>query len=529
MRDKGTARKTGLQSLLPALTVLEQGGGPPGETRAEAAEITGLAYHSARVAPGNLFVAIRGYKTDGHRFLGQAVARGAVAAVVEQIDAGIALPQFRVADSRQALAALADRYYGHPSRKLTVIGVTATNGKTTTTFMTNAILEAHGLKTGLIGTVIVKVGKSVRPAVLTTPESLDLHHLFAQMVERNITHVTMEASSSGLELHRVGEVDFDIAVVNNISREHIDLHGSFENYFAAKARLARERLPRQWAVFNLDCPHSASLAGQTAARVLTYGIKEQGGHFRVRDLDLSTGQAAFTVELTRPFQAGATVYEPPFSFPVRLSVLGLHSAYNAMAAALNGLLCAVPVPTIQAALQKFRGVERRFELIFNGPFKIIDDHFANSGNIDVTLETLKHMDYRRLAIVYAIRGSRGVTVNRENAEALARWAPQLGAGEIIATTSRSDVTDKDEVTAEELDVYRKVMREAGVKTTVVEELPEAIAAGLDRVGPGDVLLLAGCQGMDPGARLALEQVHRRLPHLDREEVYAALENRVAGM
>lgn len=491
-------------------------------------QVTGLAYHSGRVAPGHLFVCIKGYKTDGHAYLAEAAARGAIAAVVEEIQAEIELPQYRVRNSRRALAALADTYYGHPSQKLKVIGVTATNGKTTTTFMTNAVLEEHGLKTGLIGTVIVKAGNTVRPAVLTTPESLDLHYFFYQMVEQGISHVTMEASSSGLELYRVGNVDFDIVVVNNISREHIDLHGSFESYFKAKARLAREVKPGGWAVFNLDCPFSASLAGQTGARALTYGIKNKEADCVVQNLDLSTGRARFTV-LVRKAELRETLGLTEQSFTVELSVLGLHSVYNAMAAVLTGLLCGVPVPQIQSALNKFRGVERRFELIFEGDFKVIDDHFANSGNIDVTLETLKYMDYRRLHIVYAIRGSRGVTVNRESAQALARWAPVLGVKEVIATTSNGHVTEKDLVTAEEKAVFEAVMSEAGIKTVLVDELPEAIARGLSRTRAGDVLLLAGCQGMDHGARLCLEQIHRRHPHLEQEKVFGALQNRVAGI
>ncbi|MEW5783937.1 MAG: UDP-N-acetylmuramyl-tripeptide synthetase [Bacillota bacterium] len=490
--------------------------------------LTGLAYHSERIVEGNLFVCIKGYKTDGHRFLKRAVEKGAAAAVVEQIQSGLEIPQYRVACSRRALAQLADRFYNHPSRKLNVIGVTATNGKTTTTFMIDAILEEHALKTGLIGTVIIKAGNTVRPAVLTTPESLDLHHLFYQMVEQGISHVTMETSSSGLELDRVGNVDFNIAVVNNISREHIDLHGSFDSYFNAKARLVREAKPEQWAVFNLDCPYSASLTGQTRAKTLTYGVKNGSADCLVQNLDLSTGRARFTVELHKPGLAELLSVEPA-RFSIELSVLGLHSVYNAMAAILVGLLCGVPVPAIQTALRLFRGVERRFELIFEDDIKVIDDHFANSGNIHVTLETLKFMDYRNLHIVYAIRGSRGVTVNRENAEALAQWVSALGVKEVIATTSNSHVTDKDEVTTEEKAVFRAVMQAAGIKTVIFDELPEAIAHGLANTAPGDVLLLAGCQGMDHGARLCLEQIHRQSPHLEQKKVFEALQNRVAGV
>ena len=308
--------------------------------------VTGLAYHSERVKPGNLFICINGYKTDGHRYLRQAAAKGAVAAIVEQVQPDLEIPQYRVADSRRALAALADRFYDHPSRKLNVTGVTATNGKTTTTFMIDAVLEEHALKTGLIGTVIVKAGSTVRPAVLTTPESLDLHYFFHQMVEHGISHVTMEASSSGLELNRVGNVDFDTVVVNNISREHIDLHGSFEAYLNAKARLVREAKEHQWAVFNLDCPITASLTRQTAAQTLTYGLKNHSADCIVQDLDLSTGRARFTVQLQKPGLA-EQLHVKANPFTIELSVLGLHSVYNAMAAVLVGLLNGVPVETIQ--------------------------------------------------------------------------------------------------------------------------------------------------------------------------------------
>lgn len=512
-----------LQELLKKseLTILE---GEPGINPV----VTGLAYHSEKVLPGALFVCVKGFKTDGHRYLQSAEEKGAAAAIVERVQPQVTLPQFRVADSRRALASLADCFYGHPSRKLKMIGITASNGKTTTSFMTDAILTEQGLKTGLIGTVIVKAGDSIRPAVLTTPESLDLHRFLHHMTSRQVSHVTMEVSSSGLELQRVGSVEYDIVVLNNISREHIDLHGSFENYFRAKASLIRKAGPEQWAVFNMDCPYTAALSEETEAQTLTYGFKNSGADCIVRDLDLTTGQARFVVEFRKPGLAeelaGGRV-----CFPVELSVLGLHSVYNAMAALLCGLLCKVPVPIIQRALNRFRGVERRFELIFDGDFKVIDDHFANSGNIEVTLETLKLMKYRRLHLVYAIRGSRGVTVNRENAATMAAWAPQLGIKKVIATGSSGHVTEKDTVTAEEERVFFEVMAAAGIKVEYHRELPEAIAAGLSPVDKGDILLLLGCQGMDYGAGICLEMIHRRYPHLDREEVFRALKNRVAGI
>jgi len=497
-------------------------------TTGDTKKITSLAYHSSRVKPGTLFVCIRGYQTDGHLYLAEAAKNGAVAAVVEYFQDNIPIPQYKVKDSRLALAALADRFYDHPSSKLTVTGVTATNGKTTTTYMINTIFEEQGLNTGLIGTVIIKTGALVRPATLTTPESLDLHFYFSEMVKNKVGYAVMEVSSSGLELNRVGCVDFNTVVVNNISREHIDLHGSFEAYYRAKSRLVREATENQWAVLNLDCPYTAALISETKAKTLTYGLKNQQADCLVQNLDLSSGRAEFTVNLTRTVPAEILSRQPD-TFTIKLSVLGLHSVYNAMAAVLVALIHGIPASTIQKALKIFKGVERRFELIFEDDFMVIDDHFANSGNIDVTLETLGMMDYKKLHLVYAIRGSRGVTVNRENAEAIARWAPKLGLNRIIATTSIDHVDKKDAVTKAEISTFQAVMDQAGLKTIILESLSEAIALGLAETGLGDVLLLAGCQGMDYGARICLEQIRKLKPELPDEIVFAALKNRVAGI
>ncbi len=515
-----------LKNLIEPLSILEEKLFPG--TIAAEEEIRGLAYHSGKVEEGFLFVCLKGYKTDGHLYLEQAKSNGAVAAVVEEIRTDINISQYRVADSRAALAAMADHFYDHPSSKLHVTGVTATNGKTSTTYMLNAIYEEAGLNTGLVGTVIVKAGSLIRAAELTTPESLDLHHIFHQMVEQKVSHAVMEASSSGLELKRIGSIDFDTVVLNNISREHIDLHGSFESYFKAKAGLIRKAKKGSWAVLNLDCPYSASLRSETAARVLTYGLKNREADLLVSELDLSTGRARFKVEILK--KEPAEIFAGcPGSFTVELSVLGLHSVYNAMAAILAALLQKIPVTVIQKALQDFRGVERRFELIFEDDIKIIDDHFANYGNINVTLETLQMMHYNNLHLVYAIRGGRGVTVNRENAEGIAEWAPRLGLKKVIATTSCSHTEEKDLVTEEELTVFKDVMEKAGLAVELYPELPDAVARGLDNSGPDDVILLAGCQGMDYGASVCLEQIHLLKPHLAKEKVFAALKNRVAGV
>lgn len=487
--------------------------------------IKGISYHSKKVTEGHLFVCIRGYKTDGHKYLPQAVENGAVAAIVEEYQGNMNIPQYVVENSRIALARLGAYFYDHPSKKMKMIGITATNGKTTTSFMTNDILENEGFRTGLIGTVVVKMDDYSTPAELTTPESLDLQYYLSQMVDKEVSHTTMEVSSAALETHRVEGVEYDIVTLNNVSREHIDSHGSFEKYFEAKSSLIRNASEKSYAVLNLDCPYSSSLIDQTKAQVITFGVNSREGHIGCKNLDLTTGRGKFILEILKPFKVNNRIYEQA-EFEVELSVPGLHSVYNSMVAITIALLCEVSIPTIQKTLRTFSGVERRFQFIYEEDIKIIDDHFANSGNIDVTLGTLKYMDYEKLHIVYAIRGERGPTVNRENAETIVKWADKLGLKEIIATKSVSHVTDKDRVTDEELQAFQEVMDAANIKVDLYDELPDAIFQAIAKAKEGDLILLAGCQGMDFGADIALKHLATRKNNVVKEEILGHTEDKV---
>lgn len=490
-------------------------------------EISHIAYHTQKATKDSLFVCVKGYKTDGHKYLGQAVANGAAFAIVEDFQQDIKIPQFQVENARIALARLGCAFYNQPSEKMKVVGITATNGKTTTAFMTNAIFEKHNLKTGLVGTVVVKIDDESIPSDLTTPESLDLQSYFAQMVDKQVSHVCMEVSSAALEMHRVEAVDYDIVTINNIGRDHIDLHGNFEQYFKAKSRLITEAKAGSWAVVNLDDPNCASLINKTKANVLTYGINNADADLSVTDFDLSTGRAKFNVAIQNPFTVDGYTYEKQ-TFHAELSVPGFHTIYNSMMSIIISLLCQVPIETIQAGLMAFEGVERRFEFIFEDNFKIVDDHFANSGNIDVTFETMKYMKYNKLRMVYAIRGSRGVTVNRENAESIVKWSKILGFNELIATKSSSLMTVKDVVTPEEEAVFMEIMNAANIKVTLFEELDPALEEALSIVQTDDVILLAGCQGMDFAAPIVLKKLQQRYPTLDEKKLFRPLEKRVVG-
>lgn len=510
-----------LGELLTAIEVVEVIGN--GEI-----EVEGISYHSQKVRKGDVFVCIKGYQTDGHKYLKNAVEAGAVAAVVETIQPDVDVVQIVVTDSRIALAALGAEFFGKPSQKMTMIGITATNGKTTTSYMANAILEHMNLRTGLIGTVMIKNHDHHIPSELTTPESLDLQRYLNEMASNDVSHVTMEVSSSALELNRVHQVDFDIVAFNNLSREHIDAHGSYEAYKAAKTSLIRYAKAGATAVLNLDSDESAALVNSVKAHVVTYGLHCTEGHLVCRDLDLSTGRGVFTVEVQKAFM-GKTGLVNPMAFQVALSVPGLHSVYNALSAIAVALVAGAPVQAIQEGLKSFKGVERRFEFIYEGDFIIVDDHFANAGNIDVTLKTLDYMKFKQMVMVYAIRGNRGPVVNRENAEMIAKWAKKLNLNEIIATKSVHHVTQKDYVTGQEVDVFMEVMTREGIRIILLDDLTEAVQMGLKKVQKGDLLLLAGCQGMDFGGEIALHELVKMYPEASREKLLEPLKYRVCGI
>jgi len=500
-----------LHELLKSINVIES-------KNDKKTDINAIHYHSGRVEKNTLFVCVKGYKVDGHDYLKSAIENGATAAIVENfMDEDIA--QYKVENSRLALALLADEFYNHPSREMKLIGITASNGKTSTSFMLNNILETHQLKTGLIGTVIVKIDDEEIPSVLTTPESLDLHHYFRMMRDKGVTHTTMEVSSSALELKRSAGSDFDIVALNNITREHIDTHGSFEAYYDFKASLIREAKSDAYAILNMDDPYSIRLKDETKAKVVTYGVNDKSGHIWIEDLDLSTGRAKFTLH-------NKLGYEP---FEIKISIPGFHCVYNSLVAIAAAMILKIPTSIIQEGIETLEGVERRFEYIFEDNFKIIDDHFANAGNINVTLETLDYMTYKNLHFVYAIRGSRGVTVNRENAEAIVEWSKKLGVNEIIATKSIGHVIWKDEVTKEEEEVFLSIMAQAGIKVHLFDHLKDAIAKSLSEVEDEDVILLAGCQGMDYGCNIALNQIEELRPDIPKDVLFKPLKTRVAGL
>ena len=250
-------------------------------------EIRDVVFNSKNADKDSLFVAIKGYVTDGHKYISNAFEKGASVAIVEEFNGDF--PQIKVKNSRIALAKSSCNFFKNPSRNFDLVGITATNGKTSVSMMCNSIIKSAGKENGLLGTVYYKAGKYTESAILTTPESRDLQEWFYKISEQKIPYTVMEVSSSALEMERVYGADFDVVSMNNISREHIDQHKSFENYFNCKKKLITKAKETAVAILNTDDDYVASLKTQTKASVLTLGVKAKDVDLTAENIDMSTG------------------------------------------------------------------------------------------------------------------------------------------------------------------------------------------------------------------------------------------------
>jgi UDP-N-acetylmuramoyl-L-alanyl-D-glutamate--2,6-diaminopimelate ligase len=364
-------------------------------------EVRGLTADSRQVTEGGCFVAVRGLRTDGHRFIPQAVERGARAIVAEPPDPlpGRPVGRILVPDSRWALPRLADAYHGHPSRALTVVGVTGTSGKTTTAYLAEALLRARGGETGLVGTIQYVVAGRAREASQTTPEALELQALLAEMVAAGARGVAMEVSSHALELRRVDGIAFDVAVFTNLSQDHLDLHGTMERYGQAKARLFFELLaesgkPGATAVLNGDDRVGAAWTRDLRGRVLTFGL-DPGRDVRARRYDSSLD--GIVVEAETP--AG----------PVRVTspLIGDYNVLNLLGGVAIGVALGLPGETIARALSGVRPVPGRFERVDAGQrFLVIVDYSHKPDALRRALETARRLTRGRLGVVFGCGGDR---------------------------------------------------------------------------------------------------------------------------
>lgn len=439
-------------------------------------EITGITYDSRRVTPGMLFVAVTGQRDDGHDYIQAAVDRGAVAVVCQRNGfVQHRATKILVQDSRLAMAKLAATFHQRPSSQLKMIGVTGTNGKTTVAFLIKHLLETAGVKTGLLGTIRYEIGERVIPAQRTTPESLDLQQMLAQMVRAGCKACVMEVSSHALEQHRVAEIEFDIALFTNLTRDHLDYHGTMEAYFQSKKKLFLARPSggkRKATVINIDDSYGSRLVRETQPEVLvSYGI-EQPAHFRARNIVLGRDQTQLVVEAEDE------------KWACRLPLIGRHNIYNALAAIGAARLMNIPSATIPHALATVPPVPGRLEQISAGqPFGVVVDYAHTDDALKNVLSTLREITPGRLLLAFGCGGNRD-----------AGKRPKMGR--VAAELCDECIITSDNPRKESAAVIAQSILEG-----FEEVKPEGCAIELDRrraidqlirsAQPGDTVLIAG--------------------------------------
>src|SRR5438067_5300021 len=462
-----------LNELLEGVTVVEPAPSNP--------EVTGLCYDSRRLKPGDCFVAIPGTHTDGHRYVETALRDGAAAAVVQR-RVGTGWPQVIVKDTRHALALMASRFYGHPSRQLLVIGVTGTDGKTTTTTMIQQMLLSAGRQAGSMSTVDIRFGDQVdlNDSRQTTLEALEVQQQLRQMLDAGLSAVVLETSSHGLALQRVVGVEYDVAVFTNVAHEHLDFHKTIEAYREAKASLidltavSAPKGVNKTAILNRDDPSYAYLRGRAIDRRLTYGVQLEA--------DIKAGRVDTTPD---GLQIEATTPLGPIS--VRLRLNGRWNAANALAAVATGIAVGLSLDEIREGLERFSGVSGRMERVDLGqPFNLIIDYAHTPQSLEKVLRELRPITKGKLIAVFGSAGDR----DREKRPWMGEIAARLSD---YAVFTNEDPREEDAMAI--LNAIAAGAEEVGWREgeqyARIEDRRQGIAHAVRRAGPGDTILLAG--------------------------------------
>ncbi len=444
-----------------------------------AREITSLAYDSRAVKPGALFIALAGSKADGHDYVGAACRQGAAAVLIDKdIPVASGVTVLKVPDSRAAMLAIAPYFYDHPSRRFRLIGVTGTNGKTTTTHLIRAILRRAGHRVGLIGTIHTLIGDTVLPVKNTTPDVIDLQALFADMAAAGISHVVMEVSSHALALGRVSGSEFDTGVFTNLTRDHLDFHLTFENYLAAKAELFRlvsapGAKTHKTAVVNADDPAAAAILAACGCRRLTYGV-ERPADLTAAAIDVRARGASFTVK------------SPHGDLPLDLKITGIFNVYNVLAAV--GAACAegIAPAIVKQALEEFTSVPGRFELVDAGqPYTVIVDYAHTPDGLENILRTARQLATRRILVVFGCGGDR----DRTKRPIMGRLA--MDYGDIVIATSDNPRSEDPAAILAEIEAGLKEKQTAAKGYEIIADRRQAIARALGLARPDDLVVIAG--------------------------------------
>ncbi len=453
---------------LRALAALLPGSVLSGDGEATVSDVT---HDSRRVAPGTLFVAIRGFAQDGNAFVEAARKKGALA-MVSEAEPQPGGPWLQVKDAREALALLSAEVLGHPAERLELVGVTGTNGKTTTTHLIDAILRAASRAVGLLGTVQYRIGNRLVEAVRTTPEASDLQHLFREMVEAGCTHAVLEVSSHSLILKRVHGCRFKVAVFTNLTRDHLDFHGDMDAYFVAK-RLLFDTLLREdgSAVVNLDDSRGEELKRVARGRVLTYALD--------READLKAERIELSLRGTRFLaRTSAGLLE------VKTPLVGRFNVENVLAALGAALALGVRPDDALRGIASLPGVPGRLERVEAGQdFAVVVDYAHTDDALKNLLETLRELKPRRLITVFGCGGDR----DRTKRPLMGTVASRLS--DLVILTSDNPRSEPPEAILE--DIGRGIPKGRDAQIEVVADRRDAIARAFELAGPGDVVAIAG--------------------------------------
>jgi UDP-N-acetylmuramoyl-L-alanyl-D-glutamate--2,6-diaminopimelate ligase len=433
--------------------------------------VEGIEYDSRRVSKGTLFFAFAGSRTDGRQFAQDALARGAIAVAGEGEPPGD-LPWIQVEHGRQALAQASLNFYGHPDRRLRLTGITGTNGKTTTSYLVDSVLRADGHVTALIGTIEYHLAGKILPAVNTTPESLELIRIFAELERVGGKYATMEVSSHALALGRVYGLTFHTTVFTNLTRDHLDFHGTMEDYFAAKQRLftGAGGPPPAFAILNRDDEYAGRLALHPTTHVIGYGLGP-AAELRARHVSSSLRGLRFEV------QFGKT------RFPIESALIGRINVYNILAACGVGLSYGVPVETIARGIANLRAVPGRFERVDEGqPFTVVVDYAHTDDALRNVIAVARGLNPKRVITLFGCGGDRDRTKRP-----LMGYAAAEASDFVIVTSDNPRSEDPLGIINDALVGVRRV----DVPHLVEPDRAAAIARAIQEAREGDMVILAG--------------------------------------
>ena len=431
-------------------------------------EISGVSYDSRKTEKGDMFVAIRGFEADGHKFIPKAVENGAAVILCEE-KPSCDIPYVLVSDSRYGLAIVSRDFFGDPASEMTMIGITGTSGKTSSSYLIKHMLESKlDAKVGLIGTNGNMIGDELLHTEHTTPESYELHKLFRHMADSGCTHVVMEVSSHSLTLERVAGIHFDVALYTNLSQDHLDFHGTMEEYAAAKRKLFSMC---SLGCFNLDDAWADFMRDGASCRTMTFSTEKNEADLVAKDIRLTADGVRF-----------ASVSGDEISI-TKLGIPGMFSVYNALGTMSVGLALGLSLADCSDAMSSAKGVKGRLEIVPTGrDFSVVIDYSHKPDALEKVLKTLKPVPRGRLIALFGCGGDRD-KLKRPIMGCIAADNADL----VVVTSDNPRTEDPDEIIREIV----AGMKDKRTPTKVICDRREAIAWAIDNAAPGDVLLLAG--------------------------------------